>query len=139
MHLRKDLRIAIIRLGYLGLPLAVVLSKKYPVTHVDIEQPRIAKLKSGRDGTREVESAHLAEASHLSFTADPEQLLSCNVSIAIAPTPGESTPATKSTACPPSGKLPPPPCPKSPTSSMPSTKASVSEARKSLMGDRKCG
>ena len=66
--------IAIIGLGYVGLPLAVEFGKKYPVTGFDIKQGRIDELKAGRDSTREVDPAELAEATHLGFTADPEQL-----------------------------------------------------------------
>jgi UDP-N-acetyl-D-galactosamine dehydrogenase len=58
-------RIAIIGLGYVGLPLAVEFGKKYPVTGFDIKQGRIDELKAGRDSTREVEPAELAEAKHL--------------------------------------------------------------------------
>jgi UDP-N-acetyl-D-galactosamine dehydrogenase len=83
-------KIAIIGLGYIGLPLAVEFSKKYPVTGFDIKQPHIDELKAGRDSTREVEPAELAEATRLSFTADPEQLRSCNVFIVTVPTPVDS-------------------------------------------------
>ena len=85
--INAPVRIAIIGLGYVGLPLAVEFGKKFPVTGFDIKQPRIAELESGRDSTREVEPAELAEARHLSFTADPEQLRSCNVFIVTVPTP----------------------------------------------------
>jgi UDP-N-acetyl-D-galactosamine dehydrogenase len=94
MPLPKDLRIAIIGLGYVGLPLAVEFGKKYAVTGFDIKQPRIAELKAGRDSTREVEPAELAEAKHLSFTADPEQLRACNVFIVTVPTPVDSAPTS---------------------------------------------
>ena len=57
-----DIRIAIIGLGYVGLPLAVEFGKKYPVTGFDIKQGRIDELKAGRDSTRETEPAELAEA-----------------------------------------------------------------------------
>jgi UDP-N-acetyl-D-galactosamine dehydrogenase len=80
-------KIAIIGLGYVGLPLAVEFGKKYPVIGFDIKQHRIDELKAGRDSTREVEPAELAEATHLSFTADPEQLRACNVFIVTVPTP----------------------------------------------------
>ena len=87
MSIPPDTRIAIIGLGYVGLPLAVEFGKKYPVTGFDIKQPRIDELKAGRDSTRETEPAELAAASHLSFTADPGQLRSCNVFIVTVPTP----------------------------------------------------
>jgi UDP-N-acetyl-D-galactosamine dehydrogenase len=90
MNIPPDIRIAIIGLGYVGLPLAVEFGKKYPVTGFDIKQGRIDELRAGRDSTREVEPAELAEASQLSFTADPEQLRSCNVFIVTVPTPVDS-------------------------------------------------
>ncbi|WP_310451835.1 nucleotide sugar dehydrogenase [Sulfuritalea sp.] len=87
MTLPATPKIAIIGLGYVGLPLAVEFGKKYPVTGFDIKQGRIDELKAGRDSTREVEPDELAAASQLSFTADPEQLRSCNVFIVTVPTP----------------------------------------------------
>lgn len=65
MNLPKDTTIAIIGLGYVGLPLAVEFGKKFPVIGFDIKQARIDELKAGRDSTREVEPAELAEAKHL--------------------------------------------------------------------------
>ena len=90
MTLPTDTRIAIIGLGYVGLPLAVEFGKKYPVTGFDIKQGRIEELKAGRDSTRETEPSELAEAKNLSFTADPEQLRACNVFIVTVPTPVDS-------------------------------------------------
>ncbi len=90
MTLPTDTRIAIIGLGYVGLPLAVEFGKKYPVTGFDIKQGRIDELKAGRDSTRETEPAELAEARQLTFTADPEQLRACNVFIVTVPTPVDS-------------------------------------------------
>jgi UDP-N-acetyl-D-galactosamine dehydrogenase len=83
-------KIAVIGLGYVGLPLAVEFGKKYSVTGFDIKQHRIDELKAGHDSTRETEPAELAEAKHLSFTADPEQLRSCQVFIVTVPTPVDS-------------------------------------------------
>jgi UDP-N-acetyl-D-galactosamine dehydrogenase len=80
-------RIAIIGLGYVGLPLAVEFGKQHPVTGFDIKQARIEELKAGRDSTRETEPAELAASSKLGFTADPEQLRRCNVFIVTVPTP----------------------------------------------------
>ncbi len=90
MTLPAHPRIAIIGLGYVGLPLAVEFGKKYPVTGFDIKQHRIDELKAGRDSTREVEPAELAKAKQLSFTADPEQLRNCNIFIVTVPTPVDS-------------------------------------------------
>ena len=83
----SETRIAIIGLGYVGLPLAVEFGKKYPVTGFDIKPSRIDELKAGRDRTREVAPAELAEARYLDFTSDPEQLRGCNVFIVTVPTP----------------------------------------------------
>jgi len=90
MNPSQDTRIAIIGLGYVGLPLAVEFGKKYPVVGFDIKQGRIDELKGGRDSTREVAPAELAEARQLGFTADAEQLRGCNVFIVTVPTPVDS-------------------------------------------------
>ena len=80
-------RIAIIGLGYVGLPLAVEFGKCLPVVGFDIKQPRIDELKAGRDSTREVEPAELAAAAQLDYSAKPEDLRACNVFIVTVPTP----------------------------------------------------
>ena len=80
-------RLAIIGLGYVGLPLAVEFGKHIPVVGFDIKQPRIAELASGHDSTREVDAGELAQAGQLSFSADPETLRQCNVFIVTVPTP----------------------------------------------------
>ncbi len=87
MNLSSDTRIAVIGLGYVGLPLAVEFGKKYFVTGFDIKQHRIDELRAGHDSTREVEPAELAEAKQLGFSADPEQLRGCAVFIVTVPTP----------------------------------------------------
>jgi UDP-N-acetyl-D-glucosamine/UDP-N-acetyl-D-galactosamine dehydrogenase len=80
-------RLAIIGLGYVGLPLAVEFGKHIPVVGFDIKQPRIAELAAGHDSTREVDAAELAQARQLGFSADPEALRQCNVFIVTVPTP----------------------------------------------------
>jgi len=80
-------RIAIIGLGYVGLPLAVTFGRQRQTVGFDINQRRIAELKSGKDHTREVDSVELHQAKHLSFSADPHDLANCNVFIATVPTP----------------------------------------------------
>jgi UDP-N-acetyl-D-galactosamine dehydrogenase len=62
--------IAVIGLGYVGLPLAVEFGKKRPVIGFDIKADRIAELQQGHDRTLEVTAEELKEARHLSFTAD---------------------------------------------------------------------
>jgi len=80
-------KIAVIGLGYVGLPLAVEFGKKRPVIGFDINAARIAELKSGQDGTLEVSPEELAEASHLSYSNDLEALRDCQVFVVTVPTP----------------------------------------------------
>ena len=82
-----DLKIAIIGLGYVGLPLAVEFGKKVPVVGFDIHQKRIDELKSGQDHTLEVSPDELLQATQLSFSADLADLESCNFYIVTVPTP----------------------------------------------------
>lgn len=82
-----ELKIAIIGLGYVGLPLAVEFGKKTPVVGFDIHQKRIDELKSGQDHTLEVSPEELSQATNLSYSADLEDLKSCNFFIVTVPTP----------------------------------------------------
>lgn len=82
-----DLRIAIIGLGYVGLPLAVEFGKKGPVIGFDINQKRIDELKSGQDHTLEVTSEELQQSQHLSFSANLDDLKQSNFFIVTVPTP----------------------------------------------------
>ena len=82
-----ELKIAIIGLGYVGLPLAVEFGKKVPVVGFDIHQKRIDELKSGNDHTLEVSPEELAQAAQLSYTANLEDLKNCNFFIVTVPTP----------------------------------------------------
>ena len=82
-----DLKIAVIGLGYVGLPLAVEFGKKVPVVGFDIYQKRIDELKSGQDHTLEVSPEELKQANQLSYSADLEDLKSCNFFIVTVPTP----------------------------------------------------
>lgn len=79
--------IAIIGLGYVGLPLAVEFAKRRPVIGFDINAGRIADLRDGRDRTREVPPEELAEARHLTLTADPAALAAARIYIVTVPTP----------------------------------------------------
>ena len=83
-------KIAIIGLGYVGLPIAVEFSKKYPTTGFDISESRIEGLISGHDSTLEVDEAELKQATQLNYTTDIEQLKSCNIYIVTVPTPIDS-------------------------------------------------
>ena len=80
-------KIAMIGLGYVGLPLAVEFGKKYTTVGFDINQSRIDELKLGNDHTLEVSDEELASANKLSFTANPEEIKHCNVYIVTVPTP----------------------------------------------------
>ncbi len=82
-----ELKIAIIGLGYVGLPLAVEFGKKVPVVGFDIHQKRIDELTSGHDHTLEVSPEELAQATQLSYTANLEDLKDCNFFIVTVPTP----------------------------------------------------
>ncbi|MFL9556132.1 Vi polysaccharide biosynthesis UDP-N-acetylglucosamine C-6 dehydrogenase TviB [Acinetobacter baumannii] len=82
-----DLRIAIIGLGYVGLPLAVEFGKKGPVIGFDINQNRINELKSGQDHTLEVTPEELQKAEQLSFSANLADLEESNFFIVTVPTP----------------------------------------------------
>lgn len=79
--------VAVVGLGYVGLPLAVEFGKKFDVVGFDISQNRINELRSGEDRTLEVSSEELKQANRLSFTADPAQLKDCNFFIVTVPTP----------------------------------------------------
>ncbi len=82
-----ELKIAIIGLGYVGLPLAVEFGKKVPVTGFDIHQKRIDELKAGQDHTLEVSPEELTQATQLTYTAQLEDLEDCNFFIVTVPTP----------------------------------------------------
>lgn len=83
----SDLKIAIIGLGYVGLPLAVEFGKKCPVIGFDINQHRIEELRSGQDHTLEVSAEELALAKTLSFSSSLDDLKECNFIIVTVPTP----------------------------------------------------
>ena len=83
----KDTRIAVIGLGYVGLPLAVEFGKKYLTIGFDVNRSRITALISGHDSTLEVDTAELESATHLSYTTDVDKLKTCNIYIVTVPTP----------------------------------------------------
>ncbi len=84
--LTNEIKIAVIGLGYVGLPLAVEFGKKYPTLGFDINTYRIAELKEGRDFTKEVKSENLNQPD-LKFSSDEEDLKQSNVYIVTVPTP----------------------------------------------------
>lgn len=83
----QDLRLAVIGLGYVGLPLAVEFGKARPVIGFDIDTQRIKELRLGLDKTLEVEPELLVESSQLSFESNPDTLRACNCYIVTVPTP----------------------------------------------------
>jgi UDP-N-acetyl-D-mannosaminuronate dehydrogenase len=80
-------RIAIVGLGYVGLPLATEFGRQREVLGFDVNPVRIAELREGHDRTREVEPEDLAAASGLRFSSDPQDLASCRIFIVTVPTP----------------------------------------------------
>lgn len=83
----EQLKIAIIGLGYVGLPLAVEFGKHKPTIGFDINENRILELKNGHDHTLEVTSDELRHVQQLSYTANIEQLQNSNFFIVTVPTP----------------------------------------------------
>jgi len=83
----KNSKIAIIGLGYVGLPLAIEFGKKITTIGFDINQPRIEELKLGKDSTLEVEPEEMAEATKISYTSNLDDIKNCNVFIVTVPTP----------------------------------------------------
>ena len=83
----SSLSVAVIGLGYVGLPLAVEFGKKRPVVGFDINQKRIAELQSGHDHTLETDPEELQAARHLRFTTQLDELRGCNCFIVTVPTP----------------------------------------------------
>lgn len=79
--------IAVIGLGYVGLPLAVEFGKQRQVIGYDINQSRIVELRSGRDSTLEISSSELSDATHLKFTSKLQDIRQCKIFIVTVPTP----------------------------------------------------
>ncbi len=83
----SDRTVAVIGLGYVGLPLAVELGKRRRVIGFDVKPARIAELRIRRDSTREITSEELAQAAQLEVTDDPVRLEEASVFIITVPTP----------------------------------------------------
>jgi UDP-N-acetyl-D-galactosamine dehydrogenase len=79
--------LAVIGLGYVGLPLAVEFGKVRPVLGFDINAARIAELRRGADSTLEVSPADLAAARSLRFSDDEADLKACSMFMVTVPTP----------------------------------------------------
>jgi UDP-N-acetyl-D-glucosamine/UDP-N-acetyl-D-galactosamine dehydrogenase len=83
---QDDVKIAVIGLGYVGLPLSRALSMHYPLTGFDIDAARISELKQGIDRTGEM-SGEMLRGSRIDFSDDAAELASCNIFIITVPTP----------------------------------------------------
>jgi len=83
----SDKKIALIGLGYVGLPLAVEFGKKREVVGFDINQDRINELKRGHDSTLETTSQELKNATQLSYTTNIDDIKDCRIYIVTVPTP----------------------------------------------------
>lgn len=83
----EDVKLAVVGLGYVGLPLAVEFGKKRSVLGFDINARRIAELKEGQDRTLEVETQELAQATGLRYSHQAAELAEANVFVVTVPTP----------------------------------------------------
>ena len=81
------MRIAVVGLGYVGLPLAVEFGRQYDTLGFDIDTRRVEQLRNGEDGNRESDGDDIRAAHRLRFTADATQLRGCNVFVVTVPTP----------------------------------------------------
>ncbi len=88
--LSPELKIAVVGLGYVGLPLAVEFGRQFDTVGFDIRAERVDALRVGRDTTLEVEAADLASVPRLRYSSDREDLRACNVYIVTVPTPIDS-------------------------------------------------
>jgi len=87
MHLSKTPKLAIIGLGYVGLPLAVEFGKQLDCVGFDIQQQRINELRSGIDNTLETSPEELKQAKGLSYSRDAADIRDCDIYIVTVPTP----------------------------------------------------
>lgn len=83
----EDYKIAVIGLGYVGIPLAVEFGKIYTTVGFDINEQRINELKDGKDKTLEISEENLKKAKLLSFTIKADDIKDCNIYIITVPTP----------------------------------------------------
>ncbi|GAA6201290.1 Vi polysaccharide biosynthesis UDP-N-acetylglucosamine C-6 dehydrogenase TviB [Aquicoccus sp. SU-CL01552] len=85
--MKSKATLAVVGLGYVGLPLAVEFGKSRPVIGFDVNPDRIAALRAGQDATQEVSAEELAAATQLTFTTDPADLAAASIYIVTVPTP----------------------------------------------------
>ena len=82
-----NIKIAVVGLGYVGLPLLVEFGKRYPTIGFDLNSERISTLKKQQDSTLQLNSEELAEAEFAEYSNDSSDLKDCNVFIVTVPTP----------------------------------------------------
>lgn len=87
MSLNDQYIISVTGLGYVGLPVAVAMAKKFKVHGFDINEKRISELLEANDRTNEITSAELKETRNLHYSSNPEHLKNCNFHIITVPTP----------------------------------------------------
>ncbi len=85
--MKRDIKIAVIGLGYVGLPLAIAFAKKYAVIGYDINAQRVADLNKGIDSTDEADASELLNNPNLQITSDPKDIADSNIYIVTVPTP----------------------------------------------------
>tara|TARA_B110000090_G_scaffold210030_1_gene269487 strand:+ start:610 stop:1887 length:1278 start_codon:yes stop_codon:yes gene_type:complete len=87
MNNQENTKIAVIGLGYVGLPLAVAFGKIFKTVGFDISESRIKQLLSGNDVTQEIDRVQLRGSKNLHFSTDPAAIANCNIFIVTVPTP----------------------------------------------------
>jgi UDP-N-acetyl-D-galactosamine dehydrogenase len=87
MLLLEDIKLAVVGLGYVGLPLAIEFGKQRSVVGFDINKSRIEALKAGHDATLEVSDEELSESKYISYSSSLDELKGCNVFVVTVPTP----------------------------------------------------
>ena len=87
MTANEDPIVAIVGLGYVGLPLAVEFGKHFTTIGFDVDDERVRQIAAGHDRTLEVERADFAQSTRLSATSDPEALDHADVMVVAVPTP----------------------------------------------------
>lgn len=93
MKEREEIRIGVVGLGYVGLPLAMLFSKRYATVGYDSDGRRVGELQRGCDTTKEADAEELKalmESGRLTFTEDADGLRGCNVYVVAVPTPVDS-------------------------------------------------
>ena len=87
MRTFENTKIAVVGLGYVGLPLEIEFGKIFETVGYDIDRARIRQLSVGVDLTLEVAGCELAEAENLQYSCNIEEIKSCNIYIVTVPTP----------------------------------------------------